>query len=211
VARKRNTQLILTACVALWLIAVIGGMRQLWIYSATPGVEGTPPDRWPDASRLERRPGEPTLVMVIHPHCPCSRSSIGELSALMTRASGRMHAYIVFVRPPGFTADWARTDLWSSAGLIAGVTRILDDGTEGSRFGAATSGQAMLYGADGRLLFSGGITRGRGHYGDNSGVRAIADLLNNPSAPSGATTPVYGCALFGPDSSRAKGKRACLK
>ena len=186
-------------------------MRRLWIYSATPGVAATPPARWPATSRLEHRPGEATLVMVIHPHCACSRSSIGELSVLMARAHAPIHAYVVFVRPPGFTEDWARTDLWTSAGLIAGVTRILDDGTEGSRFGAATSGQAMLYGADGRLLFSGGVTRGRGHFGDNSSATAISGLLDGPSAAGVTNSPVYGCALFAPDSSRVEGKRACRK
>jgi hypothetical protein len=40
--------------------------------------------------------------MAIHPHCPCSRASIGELSILMAHSRGRLAAFVVFVEPPGF-------------------------------------------------------------------------------------------------------------
>src|SRR5436190_6315 len=80
---------------------------------------------------------------------------------------------------------------------IPGVTVRADvDGEAARRFGAATSGQALLYTADGRLLFSGGITESRGHEGDNAGRSAIAALVLGAEPTKLATSPVYGCPLF---------------
>ena len=120
--------------------AVIVGMGTLRTYSLTPGVAGTPDTSWPAGSLFLAPPGSFTLVMVIHPHCPCSRASIGELSILMAHSGGKLAAYVVFVEPPGFGERWTKTDLWSSAGSIPGVRRIIDRGGEAKLFGAATSG-----------------------------------------------------------------------
>jgi hypothetical protein len=109
-------------------------------------------------------------------------------------------AYFVFVRPSGFAQDWERTDLWTSAAMIPGVAVSADnEGVEGRRFASQTSGQVMLYGADGYLLFSGGVTAARGHSGDNTGRDAIVALLTgNGSAVE--QTPVFGCPLFKTES-----------
>jgi hypothetical protein len=82
--------------------------------------------------------------------------------------------------PPGFTSNWAKTSLWRSAAAIPGVSETVDDGREARLFGAATSGQTMVYDRNGRLLFSGGITAARGHLGDNPGASAITALLEGP-------------------------------
>jgi hypothetical protein len=80
-----------------------------------------------------------------------------------------------------------------------------DGGVESQRFGALSSGQALLYGADGRLLFAGGITESRGHQGDNAGESAIAALvLGAGRSGQSSSTPVYGCPLF-------DGSSSCLK
>ena len=58
----------------------------------------------------------------------------------------------------------------------------------------STSGQTILYGADGTLLFSGGITGSRGHAGDNDGRAGLVALLTR--AGRGQTrTKVFGCPL----------------
>jgi hypothetical protein len=64
-------------------------------------------------------------------------------------------------------------------------------------FGAATSGEALLYGPDGRLEFAGGITSSRGHEGDNPGADRIVSLVTTGSAEL-ATAPVFGCPLNTP-------------
>ncbi len=85
--------------------------------------------------------------------------------------------------------------MWDRAAALHGVTVWTDeDGAEGQRFGAATSGHAVLYGPDGGLLFRGGITGARGHIGDNDGREAvIAHVLKMATAPS--RTDVFGCPI----------------
>jgi len=203
---------------ALWISAVGAGMGVLYKYSVTPGVAGTPGAQWPNASSIPFAAAPFTLVMVIHPHCPCSRASIGELAILMAHSGGKLAADVVFVEPPGLGERWTKTDLWSSAGTIPGVRRIIDRGGEAKLFGAATSGQTMVYDRNGRLRFSGGITLARGHYGDNDGVSAILATLGAPSKgnrdepiTNRTTTEVYGCPLFAPSSTRNIEQRTCRK
>jgi len=138
--------------------------------------------------------------MLVHPQCPCSRASIGELALLMAQSQGRLKAYVLFLKPAGFSDDWEKTDLWQSAAGIPGVKPLVDyDGMEARRFHAKTSGQTVLYDAEGRLLFSGGITAARGHAGDNAGRSAIVSLVNAKVADK-AETPVFGCPLFDENS-----------
>jgi hypothetical protein len=118
----------------------------------------------------------------------------------MAHSQGRLTAYVVFLKPSGFSDEWEKTDLWQSAASIPGVNVIVDnDGAEADRFNAATSGQTLLYSADGRLLFSGGITASRGHSGDNAGRSAIISFANAGVADR-SETAVFGCPLFDPDS-----------
>jgi hypothetical protein len=197
---QRGLRVLLLASVVLWVFAVSGGLWILWGYENTPGASAKPPVRWPAGSRIQRAPESATLVMLAHPHCPCTRASIGELASLMAHAQGRVTAYVLFLKPAGFSDQWEKTDLWQSAARIPGVNVLIDDGgSEARRFHAATSGQTMLYDAEGRLLFSGGITGSRGHAGDNAGRSAIVSLLQTGTAKR-AETFVFGCQLFGANS-----------
>lgn len=179
------------------------GLSIVWRYENTPGVGATPPSAWPVDSKIDRAADRATLVLVVHPHCPCSRASLGELSVLMAHSQGRMSTHVLFIRPIGFSEDWEKTDLWKTAAAIPGV-QVLSDvgGVEARRFQSATSGQAILYDAQGVLLFSGGITGSRGHSGDNAGRSAIVSLLNHERAEREEAF-VFGCPLF-EDSCRSK-------
>jgi hypothetical protein len=193
---QQRTKRILTAALfaITWIVSVAFGMRVLFDYESTAGRVGALSQAWP-AAQIERATDRPTLVMLAHPHCPCTAASIGELAQIMARLEGRVKACVVFVRPQGASGDWEDTDLRRSAEAIPGVQVILDaDGVEAHRFGAETSGQTELFGADGRLLFSGGITASRGHAGDNAGASAIVALVNNQT-PVRTQTRVFGCAL----------------
>jgi hypothetical protein len=184
----------------LWLLAAGLGLGFLWGYENTPGVGAEPPARWPADSRIQRAQQHATLVMLVHPHCPCTRASIGELASLMAHTEGRLTAYVLFLRPAGFSEDWEKTDLWQSASSIPGVKAVTDDeGIEARRFHATTSGQTVLYDAEGRLIFKGGITASRGHSGDNAGRSAIVSLVNAGAAEQ-AETPVFGCPIFNKNS-----------
>jgi hypothetical protein len=117
----------------------------------------------------------------------------------MAQTDGRLMAHVIFIKPEGVDSDWEKTDTWNSAAEIPGVTVTRDDqGVESQLFGAQTSGQAMLYGNDGKLLFKGGITVGRGQEGDSAGAAAIAALVNEEPATL-TETNVFGCPLFAHD------------
>jgi hypothetical protein len=133
--------------------------------------------------------------MLAHPRCPCTRASIGELSLLMARCQGQVDTRVLFLKPAGAGEDWWKTDLWESASAIPGVSVLLDeDGAEARHFGAVTSGQTLLYDAEGRLVFSGGITGARGHSGDNTGRSTLVALIEGQRR-SGGSGPVFGCSL----------------
>ena len=127
----------------------------------------------------------------------------------MARSQGMVSTYVLFYLPTGFEEDWAKTDLWRRAGAIQGVSRIIDlNGREARRFGGVTSGQASLYDEHGRLLFQGGITRSRGHAGDNPGRSALVSWLNKRAADI-SVTPVFGCPVFDPPSETANQVYTC--
>jgi hypothetical protein len=199
---RRHVIFLLSA--TLWLGAVGVGLRTLWDYELSPGVPGNPPVRWPAESQLQRVPGRATLILLAHPHCPCTRASIGELALLMARLHGQVTAYVLFARPQGVAAGWEQTALWDRAAAIPGVQVWRDDANLEARcFQAATSGQTVLYDAQGRLLFSGGITASRGHSGDNAGRSAIVALLTQGVADRSQTF-VFGCSLLDAHARSAK-------
>lgn len=200
ISLKSSAGLKIAALSILWLFLAGAGLWFVAEYENTPGVAAAPFARFPAKSQIKRVPGRPTLVMLAHPHCPCTRASIGELELLMAQTHGRLTTYVLFLRPPGFTDDWEKTDLWQTASEIPDVEVVQDtDGKEAGFFNAATSGQTFLYDAGGRLLFKGGITSARGHSGDNAGRSAIVALLNEGEAEQ-TETAVYGCPLFNKNS-----------
>jgi hypothetical protein len=184
---------------AVWLAGVSAGIWTLNRYENAPGAVAAAPEQWPTDSAITRVPGRATLIMLVHPHCACTRASMGELALVMARSQGLVSAYVLFGSPNALTPDWHKTDLWAEAAAIPGVTPIEDtDGQEARRLGAATSGQTLLYDAEGRLQFRGGITDSRGHSGDNAGRSAIMSLLL-AGASDVTQTAVFGCPLVGGD------------
>jgi hypothetical protein len=199
-AAVRNRRVITRSLILFWLALVGAGLLFLLSYENTPGVVAAPSRHWPEASRIKPKAGRATLVILAHPRCPCSRASIEELDQIMAHCQSQLDAYVVLMKPVGFSDAWVKSDLWLNALKIPGVTVLVDeDGIEAKRFHAATSGQAILYDAAGLLLFSGGITGSRGHVGDNAGESAIESLVNTGSAETNHTS-VFGCPMFNPDS-----------
>jgi len=192
----RLTRRALVGLFAVWLTVVGLGLGALWRYAQTPGPAAHAPQTWPANSRIARDATRPTLVMFTHPKCACSRATISELAVLMAHVQRKVAVRVLFYHPSKAESGWDHTDLWESAAAIPGVTVSRDeDGVEAARFGSEASGQALLYDAGGRLLFSGGITSARGHSGDNTGRSELTTLLLNGASEPLATTPVYGCTI----------------
>jgi hypothetical protein len=179
-----------------WCCAIAYGLGLQSKYEFTPGTTITADVSWPADSKLTRASDRPTLVMFVHPHCPCSRASLTELSFLAADCGDRMALSIVFVSPEGSEDGWEHTDLWEQARRVGAATVVCDhDAIEAKRFKVTTSGETRLFGADGRLLFQGGMTRARGHTGDNLGRAALTALVATGTAER-SQTPVFGCALI---------------
>ncbi len=186
----------ITVC-ALWLVAVGAGFAFILNYQNVGGSTGAMPQQWPAGTQVVLDHSRDTLIMFAHPQCPCTRASVDELNRLMARSNGKVTAQVWFFKPTGFPEDWTQSGLWRSATAIPGVAVHGDiDGAESRRFGAETSGHVLLYDTRGRLLFSGGITAGRGHAGDNAGENAVISLLAGREVKL-KQTEVYGCSLLG--------------
>jgi hypothetical protein len=172
-------------------------MGVLLKYKSTSGPRADAVQTWPEESRLRRTSGQPTLIVLAHPQCVCTRASLSELNVIMQRFRGGLTAYVLFVRPHDMPDNWEQTDSWRRAQEIPGVAVLVDrDGTETKRFRGYTSGQTLVYDAGGRLLYNGGLTAARGHEGDNLGRRAVIALLSG-EARGPLVHNVFGCLLFG--------------
>jgi hypothetical protein len=195
VTYSRPKIFITTALALVWAAALGYGMQVLFKYETTPGTSGPLASKWPSDSIISRQPNKPMLLMVAHPHCPCTRASIAELAKIMAHSPEGVKATVLFVKPSGVGADWDDTDLRRSAAAIPGIIVLTDeDGIEAARFGAQTSGHTLVFDREGKLLFSGGITATRGHVGDNAGENAVLTALRQQT-PDRAGTAVFGCSL----------------
>lgn len=165
--------------------------------------------RWPSQTTLQLSQDRPTLVLFLHPRCPCTRATVRELDELLTgaalKAQQRPRILVLAGRPTTAAENWHDTDILRSAAKLPLAKVVLDpDGRESSRFGAVTSGTVMLFDTAGNRLFAGGVTASRGHEGDNAGSRAIRLLLRGQVAPSVHWAPAFGCRLCSPPSEQPK-------
>jgi hypothetical protein len=174
-----------------WIAAVALALVTIEAYRSTPGRAGTTPAHSVAA-------GRPRLLVFLHPRCPCSAATLGALQELLAERPGAADAEVYFVRPEEAAAGFEDTQLWKAANRIPAVQSQVDAGGRiAQRHGAETSGHILLYGARGELLFSGGITPGRGAAGASEGRRALAAALAG-SARGPTTAPVFGCPLQTP-------------
>lgn len=185
----------LTSLSVAWLIATGWTMIKVSAYKMTPGQAATPSRLWPRESEIPRNAQQATLVLFVHPHCPCTQATVSELARLMTTLRGQLSARVLFIRPDQFSEEWVKTELWTEVRRIPGVQTFVDrNGKEAQLFGSFTSGQVFVYAPDGRLMFEGGITPSRGHEGDSLGVRRIISWVRTGHADQ-AQSAVFGCAL----------------
>ena len=181
--------------IVLWLAFLATGFYWLMVYESTPGQAAANLKKWPQESSITPATNLPTLLMFVHPQCPCSRASIAELTTIMTRVQGQVDAHVLFIKPTEFGIDWEKSDIWYSVIAIPGVKVSVDiNGTEAKKFGSKSSGQTFLFAPNGNLLFNGGITASRGHIGDNEGQQAVVSLIQQGTSIN-TVTAVFGCDL----------------
>jgi hypothetical protein len=179
--------------------AVIGiGFFQLMQYENTPARMLPSQTHWPSNSRLVMDQSKLTLLMFLHPECPCSRASLLELATAVRPFNDKVKVYLVFYQPSIFPDSWhEESGLWKSAHqLIPSASLFVDrDGKEAERFHSAVSGQTLLFDTHHQLLFNGGVTSGRGQEGDSKGKAALTQLLANQSHAF-SVSQVFGCPIL---------------
>lgn len=181
--------------IAGWIGLLGGAFFFLVRYEQTPNATAASiATNFPPELKHYFSPDRTVLLMFVHPRCPCSRASLGELERLMSRAPGTCDVGLVFYKPAHAPDDWVKTGLYTDAQRAGWQIHIDPDGRLAERFGATTSGHILIYDASGRLCFSGGVTGSRGHWGDNYNESSALSVLKN--GWSGASIhPVYGCPL----------------
>jgi hypothetical protein len=192
--RKPLRSYVLAAATAAWLIATVAGMVWFVVYSRTPGDAGTAPATWPGGRAVSRNGGKPTLVLALHPACTCSQATLEQLGQLTASHPETFEVVVLFASYDGLPAD---ADVIGPAlARHRDIRRVDDRGAAiASRFGALTSGHALLYDEAGRLRFSGGLTRSRGEAGDSVSLAFLHAWADGTRPPGAATFSVFGCAL----------------
>jgi hypothetical protein len=186
---------VLILATGIWA-ATVGAMYQsIRRFETTPGREATALASWPSKSRILPAHDRWTLVMLMHPHCGCTRASIEELERIIEMSGQSLQTYVLVYRPADFQPGWEKTDVVDAATKLQRTRIVVDvDGREARLFGGFTSGQTYLYDAQGKLRFSGGITSLRGHAGINRGSMDVVDIVHAKATQS--AHPVFGCAIL---------------
>ncbi len=190
--------------VLLWVfpIAYLLGSWMLADYSNRPGNVGVVPadlnavdefSNWMTEESLVSS-DEPTLILFYHPHCPCTKATIENLRQAVDRSKDRIRIVAFGFCPSDQPDSWISSPLTTNLRRLKASVVADKSGEYCSKFGVTTSGHVLLYGHQGQLLFSGGITSGRGHEGVCPATR---DLVKQIKAEAGSQIrwPVFGCSI----------------
>ncbi|MBB5058216.1 hypothetical protein HDF16_002930 [Granulicella aggregans] len=219
---RAHTQRFLPLILALWLLALVPAGRKLMAFEWTTGATGLTPTHLtgPISNGLSQNEGHSALLVVaIHPLCSCTRATLKELedAAPNWKQPYRTTFLIYKSKPQPDTITPASDFDWHHAAYIRDAQKalnaeVVDDlnGEQAAKLGALTSGEVLLYSAPDQhgsrhLVFSGGVTAGRGMEGENTGIATLSQALNAAFTQPGAHAPVYGCGLAALSNSTPRG------
>jgi hypothetical protein len=189
----------LAAALIVWIAIAVAG----WYGISAYGFKGDPQattdivPQWPAESNIARMTGRPTLILFLHPKCPCSRATVAELERLPVLVPGdALPDVCVVAAAPRSTGDrWWSSPFLARAARIPNARLVRDlGGVETELFGVRVSGTVLLFDPAGNRLYAGGVTMSRGHAGDNVGLQAVTDLLVDHDADVSSIPPL-GCAM----------------
>ena len=191
------SQVFLPATIGLWLLVVVAGFLWAVDYDHRPGAAADVPTQWPVDSALAPCGDGVTVLMFLHPHCSCSRASIAELARITASCDVALCVTVVVVWPEDADFDWSASQLHHDVAACPAMHVFVDRrGEEAARFGGLTSGFTLAYDTSQRLIFEGGITASRGHFGPSRAGDAL--LATIASQVNRDTAPVFGCPLWTP-------------
>ncbi len=175
----------------VWIALVTAGFSALVVYERYPGTDGGPTLK--AESTLHRETW--TLLVAVHPRCPCTQATVDELESLLRRYPADVVCHAMVYHPPGLEKVWLELSLVEQLRALPRVTLSGDsDGRKLAALGMETSGAVRLIDPAGKVRFYGGITASRGHRGFNAGSQIIESLLRG-KAITLDHAPVYGCRM----------------
>jgi hypothetical protein len=198
---------------AAWLIALVPGVRYLFKYENTAGKQGIAPAYLQNTSIPSGDPRLSTLVVALHPRCSCSNATLAELEEASQTFKRPYNAILLIDEPDGSTFQWQQVSSYREAQKALDATVVLDpNGKLAASLGAFTSGEVLFYSPEDKaarrtLLFSGGVTGGRGMTGENGGIESLKTAFNDPERKPRASTPVFGCGLLNAASVAIEGSK----
>jgi hypothetical protein len=176
---------------ALWILLLAVGFGGLLRYEGA----SSPFKPAPASDGAPHTNSEASLIIALHPKCPCSRASVAELFKIYSHATNKFKITVLAYKPAAEADSWIETDSIRDLRRVHANIVVDRDGAEAAHNGMTTSGQVILYDATGNLVFNGGITSSRGHQGDNFGEQAALDQINGVSQRLFVSKPVFGCSL----------------
>jgi hypothetical protein len=180
-----------SAAVLTWGCVLAGGFGLLIRYEATPAQTGAPPA----GENATFRDGKSFSVVIgLHPHCPCSRATVAELLKIYSHVPDKTKITALVFKPGSEPDSWIECVSLSTLQKMNATIVVDTDGGRAAALGLNTSGQIQIYSPQGKLLYNGGITGARGHAGDNIGEsRALA--LIREEIQSAESAPTFGCSI----------------
>lgn len=173
-----------------WTGLMAGGFGALIKYESAPARSGNAPAQ----NAIARESSKMSLVIAIHPKCPCTRATIGELHKIHSHAPGKFEIVAFVFKPESEPDSWIETASVEDLKKISPRIVVDVNGAEAKKLGLTTSGQVLLYNPEGDLVYNGGITKARGHSGDNLGEETLLNLIQGEAA-AGWSAPVFGCSM----------------
>ncbi|GAA5508605.1 hypothetical protein Rcae01_04072 [Novipirellula caenicola] len=210
---KRIPRWCLIVAMGCWLAAVLTFVTWITAYGFKVDASNLADseETWPADTTLAIPADRPTLVLFVHPKCPCSRATLVELEKILTASPAITTAapsvLVVASVPRDADTTWTHSPLIQRAAELANADVVFDvEGVETARFGVTTSGTVMLFDHHATRTFSGGITTSRGHEGRSVGGDLLRDRLlvatkvdiDGISDDAAKSPPVFGCILCTP-------------
>ncbi len=175
----------------IWIVLQLFGFGLLLEYKRTPGSVGI-------GGQLcsSETDGLPRLYLFLMPNCPCSAASLDALDRLITRYPHEFTTRVVLSDHRRETvADWGYPLKARAASLPD--TQVTPMSREMAvSFGVQTSGHVLFFDRTGKLLFSGGMTDSRGHFGDSISSQQL-EVCVQGKIDRLVRTNVYGCLFEG--------------
>lgn len=86
----------LGVAMGVWGVLVAGGFYGLLRHATQPGLAAAAGGSWPAQAAVEPAAGKLTVVMAVHPGCPCSEASMANLGEVLARHPGAAVCYVLF-------------------------------------------------------------------------------------------------------------------